>query len=250
MYFSQGNLQYQASTDTWRFAENQWDLVGGGNENISSTYYGWIDLFGWGTSGYDHGATCYQPWSTSTYDYNYYAYANPNFNLYDGSGQADWGYNAISNGGNQENLWRTLTASEWEYILNTRPGCRYAMASITGIGSGLILLPDDWDESIYPLFDVNQTGYCSFNNINAQGWSTYFEPYGVVFLCYTGYREGTSFTFSSNTYIAGYWSSDSGIVFGVNGPNHNGYPYFDPHQQGGANHIGHSVRLVQDYSRH
>ena len=250
VYFSQGNLQYQASTDTWRFAENQWDFVGGGNENISSTYYGWIDLFGWGTSGYDHGATCYQPWSTSTYDYNYYAYANPNFNLYDGSGQADWGYNAISNGGNQENLWRTLTASEWEYILNTRPGCRYAMASITGIGSGLILLPDDWDESIYPLFDVNQTGYCSFNNINAQGWSTYFEPYGVVFLCYTGYREGTSFTFSSNTYIAGYWSSDSGIVFGFNGPNHNGYPYFDPHQQGGANHIGHSVRLVQDYSRH
>lgn len=28
VYFSQGNLQYQASTNTWRFAENQWDYVG------------------------------------------------------------------------------------------------------------------------------------------------------------------------------------------------------------------------------
>lgn len=26
VYFSHGNLQYQASTNTWRFAENQWDI--------------------------------------------------------------------------------------------------------------------------------------------------------------------------------------------------------------------------------
>ena len=26
--FSKGNLQYQASTNTWRFAENQWDIIG------------------------------------------------------------------------------------------------------------------------------------------------------------------------------------------------------------------------------
>ena len=65
VHFSQGNLQYQASTNTWRFAEHQYDYVGtqtadycgfyGGNvsgsdnRNISSTYNGWIDLFGWGT---------------------------------------------------------------------------------------------------------------------------------------------------------------------------------------------------------
>ena len=30
VYFSRGNLQYQASTNTWRFAENQWDYVGSG----------------------------------------------------------------------------------------------------------------------------------------------------------------------------------------------------------------------------
>lgn len=53
--FSQGNLQYQASTKVWRFAENQYDFVGGENYGIeagnnhlmSATYDGWIDLFAW-----------------------------------------------------------------------------------------------------------------------------------------------------------------------------------------------------------
>ena len=31
--------------------------------------------------------------------------------------KADWGvYNAISNGGNTPNKWRTLTVSEWQYL--------------------------------------------------------------------------------------------------------------------------------------
>lgn len=70
VYFSQGNLQYQATTNTWRFAENQYDMVGEDNQYISSTYEGWIDLFCWGTSGYDNTANDpfavnYQPWSSS-----------------------------------------------------------------------------------------------------------------------------------------------------------------------------------------
>ena len=121
VYFSKGNLQYQASTNTWRFAENQWDRIGTGNSNISSSNTGWIDLFGWGTSGYNHGATCYQPWSTSTTCSNYYAYGSSTNHLYNSTGKADWGYNAILNGGNQEKQWRTLTGGdngEWEYLLN------------------------------------------------------------------------------------------------------------------------------------
>lgn len=70
VYFSQGNLQYQASTKNWRFAENQYDMIGEDNDAISSTNEGWIDLFGWGTSGYDNTANDpfavnYQPWATS-----------------------------------------------------------------------------------------------------------------------------------------------------------------------------------------
>ena len=37
IYFSQGNLQYQASTGTWRFAEHQYDMIGSDNSNISSS---------------------------------------------------------------------------------------------------------------------------------------------------------------------------------------------------------------------
>lgn len=70
--FSKGNLQYQASTNTWRFAENQYDYIGEDNKNISPTYSGWIDLFGWGTSGYDNTANDpvannYQPWASYTH---------------------------------------------------------------------------------------------------------------------------------------------------------------------------------------
>ncbi|MBQ3677498.1 MAG: hypothetical protein II926_09075, partial [Bacteroidales bacterium] len=52
VYFSQANLQYNASSNVWRFAEHQYDIIGEDNSNISKSYNGWIDLFGWGTSGY------------------------------------------------------------------------------------------------------------------------------------------------------------------------------------------------------
>lgn len=81
--FASGNLQYNAvqgshycadgsvQQGTWRFAEHQYDYIGDANSNISQTYDGWIDLFGWGTSGYnntanDPSALRYQPWEKAT----------------------------------------------------------------------------------------------------------------------------------------------------------------------------------------
>ena len=194
VYFSQGNLQYQASTDTWKFAENQWDMIGSENSNISENYAGWIDLFGWGTSGYNHGANCYQPWSTSTSYNDYYAYGNNQYNLYDQTGQADWGYNPISNGGNQTNQWRTLTYAEWQYVFDTRAttsGIRYAKAIVNNI-NGVILLPDDWSISTYSLSNTNSSSASfSSNTISASQW-TILESAGAVFLPAAGYRNGTS----------------------------------------------------------
>jgi len=40
-------------------------------------------------------------------------FGNDTYNLNDQTGQADWGYNAISNGGNTTDTWRTLTSDEW-----------------------------------------------------------------------------------------------------------------------------------------
>jgi len=99
VWFSKGNLQYNASLNSWRFAEKQWDYIGNDNSNISSSYDGWIDFYGWGTSGYNHGATCYQPWSVSQDNDSYLVYGMEGYNLVDETKQADWGYNPIVNGG-------------------------------------------------------------------------------------------------------------------------------------------------------
>lgn len=205
VYFSIGNLQYRASTNIWRFASNQWDFVGGidsdgvfygnvsgsSNSDVSSTYNGWIDLFSWGTSGYDHGAVCYQPWSTTFGGSNYYAYGNPTNNLYDQTGKADWGYNKISNGGNQANIgWRTLTKDEWEYVIRTRKtesGIRFAYANVNNV-NGVILLPDSWNKNYYSLNNTNYSSEFTSNTITATQWST-LEQHGAVFLPADGWRD-------------------------------------------------------------
>ena len=242
VYFSQGNLQYQASTDTWKFAENQWDIIGSENSNISENYSGWIDLFGWGTSGWDHGANCYQPWSTSIINSDYYAYGNDQYNLYDQTGQAEWGYNPISNGGNTANQWRTLTHPELKYVFNTRTtasGIRYAKATVNNI-NGVILLPDDWNSSTYSLSNTNSSGASfSSNIISASQWTT-LESAGAVFLPSAGIRHGTSVSDYSN---GDYWSSSY---------NDNGYAHFLYFSDSGLNPNssynrlnGRSVRLVR-----
>ncbi len=242
VYFSQGNLQYQASTNTWRFAENQWDYTGDANSGISETYDGWIDLFCWGTSGYNHGANCFHPWSTSETSSNYYAYGEYSYNLFDQTGKADWGYNAISNGGNTEGQWRTLTNVEWDYVLDSRStlsGIRYAMANVNGV-NGTILLPNDWDASIYDLNNANGGNYES-NTITAADWTNTLEANGVVFLPAAGGRYGTSVDEAGS--YGGYWSSsyyyyDSDYAFSMS--------FLYPGTCNNLRHSGFSVRLVRD----
>ena len=243
--FSQGNLQYQASTDTWRFAENQYDYVGANNSNISQTYNGWIDLFGWGTSGYNHGATSYQPWSTTTGYSGYYAYGNSQYNLYDQTGQADWGYNPISNGGNESNQWRTLTQPEWDYVVNSRntsSGMRFAKAKVNNV-NGVILLPDDWNASTYSLSSTNSSG-ASFtsNTITSSQWAT-LENAGAVFLPAAGYRWYEVSVSNVGT-VGHYWSASKQST-------QSSYRVYFSDSEIGVNNTeernhGLSVRLVQD----
>ena len=186
--FSKGNLQYRASTGTWRFAGQQYDFVGKGNLERSSAYDDWIDLFGWGTSGYDHGAVDWQPWSgndNTQSDALHYAYGNPDCDLYSGDGKADWGYNRIEGGGDEEHRWRTPSLSEWLYLFysrSTASGVRFAKAQIAGV-NGLLLLPDNWRVSVFPLNATND-GSVEFkaNVISLQDWTQRLEPAGVVFL--------------------------------------------------------------------
>lgn len=190
--FSQGNLQYQASTDTWRFAAQQYDCIGNTNSNISLFYQGWVDLFGWGTSGYND----VQPWLT---DYSMEA------NSITGS-KYDWGLNnAISNGGNRAGLWHLLTIDQWTYLVNERSGSRYAKSTVANV-RGLVLLPDNWSESTYALNAVNDDqGNFDSNVIDAQDWADILEPNGVVFLPCAGIREGNTVNYVNG--FGRYWSS-------------------------------------------
>ena len=196
VYFSQGNLQYNKTTTEWSFMEHQYDMVEYDLQYVGNNYANQniISLFGWGTSGYNHGAICCQPWCTSTTNSQYYAYGDPQYNLNDQTGQADWGCNTITNGSNIVN-WRTLTKPEFYYLLyerSTTSGIRWAKGKVNGV-NGLILLPDAWTASIYSLDNTNNAtcGYDG-NIISAEVWTSTFEVNGAVFLPAAGWREGAT----------------------------------------------------------
>lgn len=202
--FSKGNLQYQASTNTWHFSSSQWFLYEKVSpSSISSTNAGWIELFGWGTSGYN----------------NKYPYMTNNDGSMYGNGQNDisgtnydWGrYISITNGGNQKNIWRTLMNDEWNYLIQARSddGSRlYGMGNINGY-NGVILLPDDWVTPSGITFisrnDVKNSNF-SDNSYTLAEWAI-MESAGAVFLPAGGNRWGVSLSgYNEN---GNYWSSSS-----------------------------------------
>lgn len=221
VYFSQGNLQYigSAAMPYWKFADNQWDVLGTTTGQNSSNQNVDRDLFGWGTSGWNNGNTYYRPWDTNNSDGSLYGPLGY-YNLTGSYANSDWGYyNAISNGGNQNHQWRTLTSGEWVYVFNTRStasGIRYAKANVNNV-NGVILLPDDWSASYYSLSNTNQNG-ASFgsNVISSTQWST-LEQHGAVFLPAAGYRNGTSVGYVGSYgyyWSASYYSSVNAYLVG------------------------------------
>ena len=189
--FAPGNLQYQASSGTWRFAEKQWDCVGkaGNNLTLSPTSTEWVDVFGWGT------------WTTGGQSPLYSGGTNEDYTM------ANNDFIGGSLGGYSN--WRTLTQTEWACVLTTRPtttGIRYAKATVNGV-CGVIILPDNWNSKTYTLNNTNTEGapYTS-NEISEPDWNSSFETNGAVFLPAAGYRTSTPSyrKYNENGY---YWSS-------------------------------------------
>lgn len=246
--FAPGNLQYQASTGTWRFAKHQYDYIGaeaGNNVTVANGRYNqvdWIDLYGWGTSGYDNtvndvNASRFQPYletisSQVNSSYNNYGYG-PSTNMSDAnlvgtSANYDWGvYNAVSNGGNASGMWRTLTSGngsgEWYYLLglgSAVPGstcrsvnnslseeARFTMAIIGGSKKGLIVFPDTYDHPEGTDFVVGTfNGSSDFSaTVTFDGWKK-MEVAGAVFLPAGGYRTYNVSVTSPNSQ-GRYWST-------------------------------------------
>ena len=246
--FSQGNLQYNAVTKVWRFAENQCDYIGNYNAKISETYDGWIDQFGWGTSGYNGK----MPTMNDNYDFEYVE------ELKDIAGtNADWGvYNAISNGGNKVGMWRTLAIEEWQYILEGRLNAEAlnGVACVDGT-NGVIILPDGWMQPEGTIFKAGVAAkegkeyYKTINDLTFEQWKL-FEDAGAVFLPAAGYRWCPNEIMYVNQY-GSYWSStyanyDEKWEDYINA----WYVYFHAKEVNCHNYRnlanGYSVRLVQD----
>ena len=182
--FSQGNLQYQASTKTWRFAEHQWDIIGDDNANIAADYTGWIDLFGWGTG---NNPTNSSKDFSPTGEYAEFT---------------EWGTNAISNGGNAANVWRSMTQDEWNHIIVGREGAQNLLGPAKiGTVEGHVLLPDGFVLPAGLTFDPQDA---TKNVYDAAAWSK-MEQAGAVFMPYAGVRYGTEVFFVGED--AQYWTS-------------------------------------------
>ena len=264
VYFSQGNLQYQASTGIWRFAENQFDYIGAGdgvdggtrlygnvyfgekmcsNKRISSTYDGLIDLFGWGTSGWSgSGAKEYQPYSISTTDSDY----GPSgaVNLTDAYANADWGvYNAISNGGNRAGLWRTLTDREWQYLISYRTDAanKVAAATVNGV-QGTIYLPDNWTLPNGMSFTSGFERTYEVNVYTKSDW-TVMEQNGAVFLPITMERN-EDYLYLNSSNMGYYWTSST--LYAASAFYVSCFIQFSPKIETNRRHSGFAVRLVAD----
>ena len=222
-------MQYTQSTQTWSFAENQYDYLGTANVS-NGALADKIDLFGWSASN----TTAPFGVSTST-DWE---------NGYSGS-FIDWGTNKIGN--DAPNTWRTLTRDEWEYLRYNRTNADnlVGVAQVNGV-NGLIFLPDNWTCASGVTFKFgfhSEWGfdyYAAYQTFTAAEWSK-LEAAGAVFLPASGYRNGSNVSDVQNVgyywsatelgsyyaYILDFYSDEAGM----------GYSY---------RYDGHAVRLIKD----
>lgn len=205
-----GNLQYQASTKTWRIAPVAWDACKNDNTNASETYDGWIDCFGWGTSGY----LGLHPYTTINYPSSYYV---------DGDiagTEFDWGlHNAIVDGDHTDTAgtWRTLTSNEVEYLILTRnastlngvENARFANATVYG-QTGIILFPDAFvmpeDVPVPDNATINTPASYKINEYSASEWNK-MEEAGCVFLPAAGCRNASDNSMIVIDNLGCYWTS-------------------------------------------
>lgn len=203
--FAKGNLQYQASTQTWRFAENQYDVLGASNELADTSYAGWIDLFGWGTSGFEG----LMPYSVSDTNWQYVtgerSITGTNY---------DWGlFNPISGAGNKAGTWRTLSYDEWNYVIRLRESAsvkRGLATIINGAGEGCdmvgyLLLPDKWELPAGCTFTAGLDKGFAANRYDMAQWHR-MDGAGAVFLPAGGYRDGRKVSLVGE--YGCYWTTD------------------------------------------
>lgn len=224
VWFSQGNLQYNGSSaNTWSFATSQWSYLGNDPVQTDETQNRTRDLFCWATSNQPHNnnapghLNCWKPWESGNYPqyggmYSnvFYSYGDSGNSLYN---QSDWGYNKITNGGNANSQWRTLSNAEWTYLLTERTN----YSNLQGMGTvndvnGLIILPDNCPYSVST----------AWSTLQAAG-AVFLPSAGAVNAIYTGNTGANEpICYSNSAYyessVGAYWSStpkNGNYVYGI-----------------------------------
>ena len=212
--FATGNLMYDKLQKKFSIASDPTLVVGDVNTEIANpNALVTIDLFGWGTGD--------DPLRISTNNADYTTYT-------------EWGSKV---GGN----WRTLTRTEWQYMLKKRPDARkkYAYGSVDN-KAGVIILPDIWTMPDSCVF-LPGMNHPDSNRYTPSLWRK-MSANGAVFLPATGYREGKSYKSAS---FGRYWSSTEDFANGAWG-----FAFTNLGEIGvmcyDSRYPGYAVRLVQD----
>lgn len=228
--FAPGNLQYVTTSDTWRFADNQYDYIGTRNM-VNQVFADTIDLFAWSTDTDPSTA-----WGVTLVE---------DLDLFSGN-FVDWG-TAMKDG----TTWRTLTSAEWEFLRAKRVNATQliGVGSINGI-HGLIILPDNWVapegitfKSGYSDKEYSSIAFEEYQSFTIEQWKT-MQSAGAVFLPCAGFRLGTMLAYMQ---LGGlYWTSSPHAAYG---PRYASYFLFMCDGAGigyDTRSGGNAVRLVTD----
>lgn len=189
-YVTSVTVYYNVPAGTWRFAPNQYTVIGNAAGNTTAANRrgissDWIDLFGWG-AWTENGTN---PWSVSTTNSDYKTGV-------ENSGD----FSSTSSIGSE---WFTLSQAQWTYLLGDRDNA----SSLWGLGKigdikGLILLPDGGKLPSGLTFVPGENE----NSYSTDEWAQ-MEAKGAVFLPWAGYRQGTSVSGVNES--GNYWTSSA-----------------------------------------
>jgi len=207
--FATGNLQYlpcglpkgDTYTDYFRFAENQWDVLGDSRDygvdlpgytlynDCTSNRESARDLFGWGTACFEGNPV---PWQCNAINPHFYGPIEGNLNDGTAAGKNyekyDWGRLM-----NPNNMWRTMSMDEFSFVMEDRDNnetfnsvgkCLSGYGYLNYGGKaryGLFILPDNYyDTESNPVY-TEKTGW----NIT----DTQLNDFRAVFMPAGGYRN-------------------------------------------------------------
>lgn len=206
--FAPGNLYWDGSA--FRFEANQWSSASAWDANhVSNFFWSKTASVAYVSSYSDSGASTSDVFFTNATETT----ANPNFHV----------------SGETAGTWRTLSQTEWNYLLNSRANASSLRAWKEldgGTHKGLVILPDGTDVSV--MSSITKTSALA--------------TCGAVFLPAAGFRYGTDVSvvgsyglYWSSTPFEDYEGSAYGMVFN-SGLAITDYDYRDG---------GYAVRLVR-----